>query len=97
MVHCGEDFPQTVGYNRFVGLRRKIVAKMTLFPQLCRSGKCGGISYIDSTPLRVCHIKREHGHRTFKGTAAKGKSGAGWFFGFEPHIVINERVKYSVL
>jgi hypothetical protein len=91
MVHCREDFPQTVGYNRFVELERKTVMKMTLFLQLCCLGKCTGISYIDSTPLRVCPIKREYNHKTFKGRASKGKSSMGWFFGFKPHIVINDR------
>jgi hypothetical protein len=90
-VHYREDFPQTVSYNRFVELEQKIVVKMTLFLQLCCLGKSTGISYIDSTPLRVCHIKREHSHSTFKGIATKGKSSMGWFFGFKLHIVINDR------
>jgi hypothetical protein len=91
MAHCRDDFPQTVSYNRFVELQQKTVVKMTLFLQLCCLGKCTGISYIDSTPLRVCHIKREHSHKTFKGIATKGKSIMGWFFGFKLHIVINDR------
>jgi hypothetical protein len=91
MVHCREDFPQTVSYNRFVELQQKTVVKMTLFLQLCCLGKCTGISYIDSTPLQVCHIKREHNYKTFKGIAAKEKSSMGWFFGFKLHIVINDR------
>ena len=38
---------------------------------------------------RVCHIKREKQHKTFKGIAAKGKSTIGWFYGFKLHIIIN--------
>jgi hypothetical protein len=90
-VHCKDNFPHTVSYNRFVELQQKTVLKMTLFLQLCCMGKCTGISFIDSTPLRVCHIKREHSHKTFKGIASKGKSTMGWFFGFKLHIVINDR------
>jgi hypothetical protein len=54
-------------------------------------GKCTGISFIDSTRLEVCHIKREHQHRVFDGIATKGKSTLGWFFGFKLHIIINDK------
>ena len=90
-VHCRDYFPNTVSYNRFVELQQKVVVKMTLLLQLCCLGKCTGISFIDSTPLRICHIKREHSHKTFKGLTAKGKSSMGWFFGFKLHIVINAK------
>lgn len=89
--HCQRDFPHTVSYNRFVELQEKALVPMTLFLQLCCLGKCTGISYIDSTPLKVCHIKREHSHKTFKGLATKGKSTTGWFFGFKLHIIINDK------
>ena len=56
-VHCKGDFSQTVSYNRFVELQQKALLPMTVFLQLCCLGKCTGISFIDSTPLRVCHIK----------------------------------------
>jgi hypothetical protein len=94
-VHCKDNFPHTVSYSRFVELQQKTVMKMTLFLQLCCMGKCTGISFIDSTPLRVCHIRREHSHKTFKGIASKGKSTMGWFFGFKLHIVINDRGEIS--
>src|SRR5215469_2515904 len=64
---------------------------MTLFLQLCCLGKCTGISFIDSTPLRVCHIKREYSHKTFKGLATKSKTSTGWMFGFKLHIIINDK------
>ncbi len=47
--------------------------------------------FIDSTPIRVCHIKREKQHKVFKGIAQKGKCSMGWFFGFTLHIVINDK------
>jgi hypothetical protein len=89
--YCRDDFPQTVYYNRFVELQEKALVPMVLFLQLCSIGKCSGISCVDSTPIRTCHIKRELSHKTFKGIATKGKSTVGWFYGFKLHTVINDR------
>jgi hypothetical protein len=88
--HWKEHFPQTVSYNRFVELQQKALLPMVIFLQMCCLGKCTGISYIDSTPLRVCHIKREYSHKTFKGLATKSKTSTGWIFGFKLHIIIND-------
>jgi hypothetical protein len=85
------DFPQTVSYSRFVELQRKALLPMAVFLQVCCPGECTDILIIDSTPVRVCHIKRERSHKVFKGMAAKGKSTAGWFFGFKLHPVINDK------
>ncbi len=54
-------------------------------------GSYTGISFIDSTALKVCHIKREHQNKVFDGIATKGKSTLGWFFGFKLHIIINDK------
>lgn len=86
-----DDFPETVSYNRFVELQQKALMPMALFLQLCCLGQCTGISFIDSTPIRVCHIKREYSHKTFQGLATKGQCSMGWFFGFKLHIVINDK------
>ncbi len=40
-------------------------------------------------PLKVCHNKRIHRHKTFAGIAQRGKSSMGWFFGFKLHLVIH--------
>lgn len=85
------DFPETVSYNRFVELQQKAVIPMAVFLQICCLGKCTGISFIDSTPIRVCHIRREFQHKTFKNLATKGQCSMGWFFGFKLHIVINDK------
>ena len=45
--------------------------------------------FIDSKNLAVCHLRREHSNRVFKGIARKGKTSTGWFFGFKLHLVIN--------
>lgn len=54
-------------------------------------GKCTGISFVDSTPLRVCRNQRIHIHKTFKGIAQRGKCSMGWFFGFKLHLICNEK------
>ena len=54
-------------------------------------GKCTGISFVDSTTLKACHIKREKRNKVFNGIATKGKSTIGWFFGFKLHIIINDK------
>lgn len=89
--HMQSDFPKTVAYNRFVELQQKALMPMAVFLQLFCLGKCTGVSFIDSTPIRVCHIRREFQHKTFKGLATKGQCSMGWFFGFKLHIVINDK------
>ncbi|EMM99154.1 transposase, IS4-like family protein [Leptospira noguchii str. 2007001578] len=56
-----------------------------------RMGKCSGISFIDSTILKVCDNRRIHSHKVFKNIAQRGKSSTGWFYGFKLHLVINDR------
>ena len=89
--HMKSEFPQTVSYNRFVELQKKVVVKLAIFLKMFYLGKCTGISYIDSTPIRVCHIKREKQHKVFKGFAQKGQCSLGWFYGFKLHIIINDK------
>lgn len=89
--HHRTDFPQLTSYNRFV--QRIGHVTIPLFAYLmahCR-GNVTGISFIDSTPLKVCSNKRTHRHRVFDGIATIGRSTMGWFFGFKLHLVINER------
>jgi len=98
-THCQSLFPETVSYNRFVELQQKVAYKLIAFLNMCCLGECTGISFIDSTPLRACHIKRERSHKTMKGWAAKGKCSIGWFYGFKLHIVINDKgeiIKYQI-
>jgi hypothetical protein len=89
-VHLKNDFPNLVSYNRFVELQKRAVLPMALYAKTCCLGDCTGISFIDSTPIRVCKNKRIFNHKTFKGIATRGKSTMGFFFGFKLHIVINE-------
>ncbi len=84
------EFPQTVSYNRFVELQQKLAIPLGIFLKTQGLGKCTEISFIDSTPLRCCHIKRENQHKTFKNIAQKGKCSLGWFYGFKLHLIIND-------
>ena len=83
-------FPKTVSYNRFVELERRAVVKLAILVKSVLMGKCIGISFIDSTPLRVCKNQRILQHKTFRGIAQRGKCSIGWFYGFNLHIVCNE-------
>ena len=75
--HMREDFPNRLSYNRFDERQASVAVHLLLFLQTCALGKCTGISIIDSTPLAVCHIKRERAYKTMKGWAAKGKCTMG--------------------
>lgn len=90
-VHMTSEFPKLVSYNRFVELQQQAAFPLVLFLKLCRMGDCTGISFVDSTTIKVCHIKREKQNKVFAGIATKGKSTLGWFFGFKLHIIINDK------
>lgn len=89
--HMKGDFPNTVSYNRFTELCQKAVPAMLLYLKMKRLGNCTGISFVDSTSLTVCHNKRIHQHKTFKGAAQRGHTSVGYFFGFKLHILINDK------
>ncbi|EDP94159.1 IS982 family transposase [Kordia algicida OT-1] len=89
--HMQEEFPKTISYNRFVEQMQSNLMAMTLFLKTCCLGDCTGISFVDSTPIRVCKNKRIKRNKVFKGIANTGKSTMGWFYGFKLHIVINDK------
>ena len=89
--HMKNDFTETVSYNRFVELSHKVCMPMTLFLKTCCLGESTGISFVDSTPLRVCKTKRIPRNKVFKGIATTGKSTMGWFYGFKLHLIINDK------
>lgn len=89
--HMEADFPKTVSYNRFTELMQQSLMPMTLFLKTCCLGDCTGISFVDSTPIRVCKSKRIRNNKVFKDLATTGKSTMGWFHGFKLHIVINDK------
>ncbi|PID26526.1 MAG: hypothetical protein CR982_09645 [Candidatus Cloacimonadota bacterium] len=86
-----KEFPNLVFYNRFVELQKNCILPMLYFLGLKRTGKCTGISFIDSTRLKVCHNKRIHNHKVFKGLAKRVHISVGFFYGFKLHLVINDK------
>lgn len=89
--HLTHLFPNTVSYNRFVELSQQVILPMTMFLKMQCLGDCTGITYVDSTPIRVCKNKRIKRNKVFKDVATVGKSTMGWFFGFKLHLVVNEK------
>ena len=84
-------FPNLVSYNRFVELMRQAMLPMLLYLKTECKGDVTGISFLDSTHLSVCHNKRIHQNKVFRGLAARGKTTIGWFYGFKLHLIINEK------
>jgi hypothetical protein len=88
--HLRTEFPNLVSYNRFVELMPTTFLPLCLYLQT-RQGAVSGISFIDSTPLPVCHNRRIKRHQVFAGLAARGKTSMGWFYGFKLHLVVNDQ------
>ena len=89
-VYLRTEFPQLVSYSRFVELMPSALTPLCAYLQSCY-GECAGISFIDSTPIAVCHNRRIGRHRVFEGVAQRGKNSVDWFFGFKLHLVVNDR------
>ena len=89
--HLTHLFPNTVSYNRFVDLSQQVILPMTMFLKMQCLGECTGITYVDSTPIRVCNKKRIKRNKVFKDIATVGKSTMGWFFGFKLHLIVNDK------
>jgi len=90
-LHLGGLFPNLVSYNRFVELMQQAALPMVLFLKTQCFGESTGISFIDSTPIRVCNNKRIKRNKVFRGIAATGKSTMGYFHGFKLHLVVNDK------
>jgi transposase len=88
--HLCSEFPTLVSYSRFVELMPTVLVPLVAYLHT-QLGRCTGISFIDSTPLAVCHNARIHSHRVFDGRAARGKTSVGWFYGFKLHLVVNDQ------
>jgi len=84
-------FPNLVSYKRFVNLKPKVLLYLTAYMRFKRTKKCSGISFIDSTTIKVCHNKRINSHKVFKGLAQRGKTSMGWFYGFKLHLIVNDK------
>lgn len=86
------EFPTLLSYNRFIELEKRILIYIVvLLEWYCHQSKRTGISYIDSTPIAVCHPKRISRNKVFAGIAELGKTTKGWFYGIKLHIITNEK------
>ena len=72
-------------------LEKEVLLPMTIFIKKVLLRTCTGISFVDSTPLRVCRNQRILIHKTFEGLAERGKYSMGWSFGFKLHLIINDK------
>lgn len=88
--HWYKQFPKLVSYNRFIEF---VPSVLVLLAAYLRSlfGRCKGVSFIDSTALKVCHNRRIHQHQVFAPVAKRGKTSMDWFFGFKLHLAINHQ------
>jgi hypothetical protein len=89
-LHLAGEFPHLLSYNRLVEHIPQAFAALACYLK-SRMGRCSGISFIDSTALRVCHNQRANSHRVMAGLAQWGKTSTGWFFGFKLHLIVNDQ------
>lgn len=54
-----KEFPETVAYNHFVELQKKVIMHLAIFLKTCCLGKCIGISYIDVNRWKIWIYIRE--------------------------------------
>jgi hypothetical protein len=92
--HLKSAFPKLISYNCFVYLMKNLFVPLFAY-LLHRKGIVTGIAFIDSTSVAVCHNKRIQRNKVFKGLAKRGKTTAGWFFGFKLHLIINDTDEIS--
>jgi transposase len=89
-LYWRDAFPGLVSYSRFISWMPATLLPLCAYLKHC-FGKCNGISFLDSTSLKVCHNRRIPSHRVFQGLAARGKTSVDWFFGFKLHLVVNHQ------
>ena len=90
-VYYRAEFPNLVSYSRFVQLQKEVLTVLTFYLS-APLGTCSGISFVDSTRLRVCDNRRISSHRVFsENEAGCSKTSMGWFYGFKLHLVINDK------
>jgi hypothetical protein len=91
LAYHHNDFPKLVSYDRFIYLIPRAIIPLLVYLYTEGIDQPTGISFINSTSLKVCHNKRINRHRVFDGIAQIGKTTMGWFFGFKLHLIINDR------
>jgi hypothetical protein len=90
-----EEFPSIPNYENFLKATNKsaeftlLIIKYLLYINKTISKNQN--HFIDSTPLSVCYNYNIPSHKVNRGTAARGKSTKGWFYGFKLHGICNEK------
>ena len=87
-------FPDAPNYHRFVALIPHVVMELYLLLKF-RYQPALPENYVDSKPMKACHIKREGQHKVLSDWARKGKGSLGWFYGFKLHAVIRSDAQLS--
>ncbi len=88
LPHWRRAFPQLVSYNRLVELMPWCLMMLCCYIHT-RTGEVTGLSFIDSTPIAVCHPRRANSHRVFEGHVHWGKNSVGWYYGFKLDLIVN--------
>lgn len=83
-------FPALVSYTRFVELQKQALIYIASLSK-CFASEKTGFYFIDSTPIEVCHIKREKQHKVLSAIAEKSCSTKGYYYGLKLHLVINDK------
>ena len=66
------EFPDAPSYTRVVQLLPRVLWPLAHYLG-SRRGEVSGISFVDSTPLKVCHHARIHSHKVVQGLGPKRK------------------------
>jgi transposase len=82
-------FPGLPSYQRFIEWVPSTLVPLCVDLKHC-FGSCTGMSFIDSTCLKVGHNRRIKRHKVFNGLAGRGKTSVDWFYGLKLHLVVNE-------
>ena len=90
LPHWKRAFPNLVSYNRFVELMPWCLMLLCCFLNTCK-GEVTGISFVDSTPIEVCHPCRSRSHKVFQNIAGWGKNSMGWHAASEACLVVVRR------
>ena len=87
-------FPKLVSYNRFIEWVPDTLVPLWAYLGSC-FGACTGISFMDSTCLKVCHNRRISQHKVFKDVAERGKTERRLVLWFK--VTSRASVQYAVL
>jgi hypothetical protein len=90
-VHLRKEFPKQLSYNRFIAIQHRVFVPMMFFLNTVCFGKCTGITFVDSTSIKVCRNRRIKRNRVFENIAKIGKNTMGWFYGFKLHLACNDK------